>query len=542
MNRILVIQLKRFGDLVATSQTIASIRQQRPHAEVSMLCFEEFAAIAKLIPSLKQTYTISRNTLLTLRGGKLYNNGFALDEIQKRLAPVSEQKWDQVVNISNDKASAYITSWIASFNPNIEIQGISIAKNTMLIASNAWSLVYNEVITASGFNSPFNFRDIWAQMNNVNDIGPSPLLTNAKNEETVRSNFNSLRKNGARVIGIQAHCSVEDKGISASVISDVVMNLTEAGHRCVLLSAPFNDEREKVSQIIGSLDFKPIVIECDFTALSSVVKNLDLLITPDTVTKHFADAHNVSCVEVSLGSSPTFKQATTLSKSRLLVARSRNGSQIPADDIYNTALALLDNKNYLNVSHHATAYAPVQIGNITCYQAYAGEISFTREFERFACTARLLEIASGTKINNSQFAEVVFQTPRAIDNFNAWAAFTKNQSTEVMREVLHAIRSLLQMRENPRRSSEFIESLEKIFGFANEVTTANCALYLFRARIEALPAADFASNALSIEKLLFELKAELQNTLALVNDWEKNWSAAKFSIRKTRTTNVENSL
>src|SRR5690606_33904195 len=127
-------------------------------------------------------------------------------------------------------------------------------------------------------------------------------------------------------------CSVEDKGFSKKVVCDIATAVVQTGNHPLLLIAANDSEREYAQEILKELDFKPIVVESDFTALSSVVKNLDLLVTPDTVTKHFADAHGTRCLEVSLGSSPVFKQATVNPNSRLIVANDRT-AQVSSEDI-----------------------------------------------------------------------------------------------------------------------------------------------------------------------------------------------------------------
>lgn len=534
MNKVLVVHLKRFGDLVSAGQFIGTLRAEHPHAEVSLLCFEEFSSVAKLIPGLKKTFTINRSALMTLKGGKLYNNGFAVDEFQKRMEVVSEQKWDRVINLTNDRTSAFMCSWLQSKNPNTRITGVTVDTFGIARSSNSWSIVFNDVLTRTSTNAPFNFRDVWAQMVGSQDVGVSGLLTNPRNEETVARHFSTLRESGAKVVGIQATCSVIDKGFNQEVVCDIATLLSKAGHHPLLLIAANNTERELAQEILKKLDFKPIVVESDFTALSSVIKNLDLLVTPDTVTKHFADAHGTTCLEVSLGSSPIFKQATVNPDSRLLAANNRSGAQVDSSDIMAVIEAMLGGNEAI-VAGDTVLYQPIQVCGVTSYLAISGRASAHIEFNRHAMTALTLKNVNKNAECEGRFGTHALESHGSKDNFATWATVTKDDATNVMKDLLHAIRSLLQMRENPRRSGEFVASLERLFAHTDRLSPATLGVHFFRARIESLPPANFTENARAIEALLFELKADLQNALGLVNEWEKIWAASKFAHRRNRS-------
>tara|TARA_R110000868_G_scaffold55424_6_gene172336 strand:- start:9818 stop:11452 length:1635 start_codon:yes stop_codon:yes gene_type:complete len=535
MNRILIVHLKRFGDLISAGQTITAIKAKHPHAEVSLLCFEEFSSVARLIPGLKKTYTISRNTLLTLKNGKLYNTGFALEELRLRLMPLIESPWDKIVNLTNDLASAHLCSWIACHDLNVSLEGISIDQHGLAVSSNNWASVFNDVLPQAGLNSPFNFRDVWAKMMNVSDQGVAPLLTNPRNEETVSRNFQTLRRGNIKVIGIQATCSVEGKGLGAELVARLAEEISTDGHRPVLLIAPNELEREFASQILEQIEYQPIVVESDFTALSSVIRNLDLLITPDTVTKHFADAHGTACIEVSLGSSPVFKQATMNPKSVLLSSKDRSLNQVSADDILSaTTFSLSNGKTKLELGQHTTAYRPVKIADTTAYQVIGGSYNQDDEFNRHATSALILKMDQSEDSFVDDYALLAIKAATSAKSFTNWIEQTKEQSAMTMKDVLHAIRALLQMSENPRKSAEFIESLDRLFANTEYLLPANVAVHFFKSKVESLPPSSFQQNTKSIEEFLFKLKGDLQHTMNLLSQWHALWTESKFESRKQR--------
>src|SRR5690606_17886085 len=274
-------------------------------------------------------------------------------------------------------------------------------------------------------NSPFNFREVWAQMCDIQDEPKDALLTNKLNDENVTKNFATLRAKDGKINSILDYCSIPYKCFSYEVTTQIISGLKQEKHHPLLLIAPHEVERQRVQEIIAKLDFKPVIVECDFTALSSVVKHCDLIITPDTVTKHIADAHQVSCIEVSLGSSPTFKQATMNTNSRLLVVRDPKQGQIPASDIL-SAMATFHG-GAPELSNNSILYAPTKVAGFTIYHSVAGTPSLDQELDRHACTDLLLKITKGEDYDKKQtIAAKAYESTKHIQGFNAWAVKNKD--------------------------------------------------------------------------------------------------------------------
>ena len=531
MNRILVVHLKRFGDLVSASQTIAALKNTNPHAEISILCFKEFSGITKLIPGIKNVYTISRNTLLTLKNGKLYNNAFAINELESSLSPLLDQSWNKLINLTNNRTSAYICSWLAAHNKETKVVGTMIANDTAVRATNSWAVVFNDILPLTS-NAPFNFRDVWAKMLGICDNSNTPLLTNSKNEENVKRHFHTMKEDGGRVVGIQLVCSVPGKGIAQDSLVEIVNQLHANDDHPVLLIAPCDEEREFATRLLENVERKPVVVECDFIALSSVVKHLDLLITPDTVTKHFADAHAIPTIEVSLGSSPTFKQATKNTKSFLVVANDRQTQQIDARDIIELVNFSTGKRDGFTPKSDIALYRPKEVNGVTTYVASAGNFDFFNEFDRHAISALISAVLDTKGSADSSWADIAFSNKASLTGFNNWSNTVKDSATNLMKDVLHSIRSLLQMKENPRRANDFIVSLDVLLAHCDYLNSVTVPVHFFRSRLESLPRASFSDNARAIETLLFNLKSDIQNYLNLINEWEKAWTERKFAGRR----------
>src|SRR5690606_29192196 len=170
---------------------------------------------------LKSVFTVSRNTLMTLKNGKLYNNAFAINELEASLAPLLDYQWDSVINLTNNRASAYLCSWLKSRHQGTTVFGASIDSDNMVRTSDAWASVFNDILPMTS-NAPFNFRDVWAQMLGFQDRDAVALLTNNRNEENVKRHFETMRTDGSRVIGIQLVCSVPGKGIHEASLIKII--------------------------------------------------------------------------------------------------------------------------------------------------------------------------------------------------------------------------------------------------------------------------------------------------------------------------------
>ncbi len=530
MNNILIIHLKRFGDLVS------AIKSQHPHSNISLLCFEEFSSVTKLIPSLKNVYTINRNSLNTLTKGQLYNTGFAIEELRAKLVSVAKENWDRVINITNDRASAHLCSWLLAQNSKSKIKGIRVDDNNLVVASDFWSLTYNDVLTKTVNNSPLNFRDVWSRMTGVEELEPAKLLTNARNEETVSRNFDTIRKTKGSVVGIQVHCSVKDKGFTDEFVVELCDQYSAKNISPVLLIAPNKEERSRSRNIAEACLTKPIVIECDFIALSSVVKNLDLVVTPDTVTKHFADAQNTPCLEISLGSSPVFKQATMNPNSLLVVSNCRTLRSVNIPFVLEATAALLtNNRNARFTSPQANVYSPRRLNGQTVYVTKTSTSNDEVELERHSQTLLLNRIANINNTNSDDITSIAIESVNNPVTAKAWANKTSDAISNQTREVLHAIRSLLQVKENPKKVSSFVEALDRVLNVTDTLTTASLSSIIFRSKLESLPPANFNENARVIESLLFELKANLQTSQSLVQNWEMAFNSIRSDSKRSRS-------
>ena len=112
MKKVLIVNLKKFGDIFSSGHLINSLRQENPSCEVSILTFKESAKAAKSLKGIKDIYEIDRKRILSLKSAPLFSDVHALNELLKPLSEIRTHNWDRVINFSNDSVSTYIASFI----------------------------------------------------------------------------------------------------------------------------------------------------------------------------------------------------------------------------------------------------------------------------------------------------------------------------------------------------------------------------------------------------------------------------------------------
>src|SRR3989339_601417 len=320
---ILIINLKRFGDIYQATQLIDSIIAVDPLMNIEMLVYSEFEKVTKTIQNISKAHIIDREKIISLKNNPVYSDAFSVNELFVALEPLRKRKWDKVINYSGDNVSTYITSYLATEDNCL---GVSFNEKNIIKYSNRWSMVFNDLLTSYKY-TPINFSDTLHNMVGVKRAeGANHIITNEKHNIVAADNLNRIRQKESetlrrakgstgtetvKIVGLQLITSQADKNIPLNVMIELLgMLLDDPQKYPVLLIAPNETERRYVNRLNEYFDNKLVTIESDFVALPSVLSNIDLLVAPDTVVKHLADLLKTPVVEVSLGSGPFLKQGT----------------------------------------------------------------------------------------------------------------------------------------------------------------------------------------------------------------------------------------
>lgn len=531
MKKTLIINLRRLGDVYSTGHLISSLKSQG-EVEVSLLVYKETAKAAQNLAGVTEIFEIDRQELITIMNNKLFTDSYALDQLYSALQPIKSTKWDNVINFSNDPVGAYVCSYLEKSAQNIV--GVHFNEQRNVVTQNLWEIIFNDVLT-SVHQSPIHFVDCYHKMMNTAVVAnENKVKINENHFNTTKEQLAAIKTSVAsdgvspKTIGIQIATSSTTKNISETTTVEFIKLLNQMGEFIpLILIAPTNEERTLANQLNAHFDNELIVVEADLNALASVIANIDLLVTPDTVTKHVADLCNTSCIEISLGEAPFLKQGTYRDGSYVLTdSISRRSfkadpsfiTNIKASDIFASVLYHFSNAKNIKpiLSDDTTLYRATHNQNGTNYVPVAGTIEFNSEILRLMSKQLINSLTTGEE-SETLYTDILSLGSTAV---STWCQSEKMIVTEIMKDLLGTLRSLLQSVETKRNSREFVMNLGRLMNHCETTSVSQIATLIFKTKIESINAKSFEENAKEVEILLYELKTNLQKNLACIKTLE----------------------
>lgn len=526
MSQVLLVNLRRFGDIFGLGHVIAGLNASRPGVKVSLMVYKESLAAAKVLSGVHNIYTIDRKEIVTLKKNPIFSDGFALEKIFQDLKEVKATRWSDIINTSNDTVAAHLCGYLRGSTS--KVTGMSYNTSGVVIPSSDWDEVYNSLLPIIPA-SPIHMTDCLHQMTATPiEAETEKVSLNTKHNETAFKNINHIRNQKgpyAKVIGVQLFASTTDKELSYDASEALISALLGSDDYVPLvLHAPDAVERERVKNLNQRFTNRLVTVEADFNALSSVLLNLDLLVSVDTSVMHLADLNSTPVLELSLGPSPFLKQGPRTVDSLVLSPRlttrvfesaayknnpelARSNHSLGAGSIFGAIDYFFKVQETPILDPNITLYKVVQDELGVRYQAIAGSIDSRSEIQRLMSRAVLLSLF------DREVSESIIEELRTFDSstINAWCEREKFQITAITRDLLGTLRSLLKCLESKRAYTDFVTSLDRLLGHADTDAIGAVPTILFRSRIESInPNLSFNDKVKVIESFLYELKSDLQ--------------------------------
>ena len=554
MKNILIINFRRIGDVYTTGHLLNSLNSSKDKA-VSLLVFKESEKAAKNLKGVKTLHVLDRQEIVTLKSNKLFSDGFSLEQLFNQLQEIRNQKWDEIINYSNDIIGSYICSYLK--NSSEKVIGVHFNESRDIITNGDWELLFNDILPLVKY-SPLNFVDCYHKMLNItHNPNGEKIITNSNHNAVAFKNMNSIREsfangqNPIKIVGIQLKTSDVTKDLPEETITELISLLKETNHLIpVILIAPTDEERNYAQDIIGNFKNDIAVIEADLEAIASVLMNIDILITPDTAIKHIADLTETPVLEISLGYAPFLKQGTYSEGSLILsdIISDRNFSKnnqpensktnIKAMDIISSVLYFFGKTKSIRprLSNNVTLYSCTfdQLG--ARYAVVAGSIDAQTEIQRLM-TRQLVNCLYDNNDSNELFSSIIdFGTASVA----TWSKNEKLNLTIVMKDLLGTLRSLIQIQENRKNSKDFIVNLGKLISHADQETLLQIPIMMFKTKVEHIKSKSSEENAKEIEGLLYHLKSDVQRALQGINHLEDRSAVQRKDDFINRTAEMGN--
>lgn len=539
--KVLIINFKRIGDLISSLMSQADYENK----EIHVLCYREITAIEKSIRKDVHFHYINRHQIEFLLKSPLFNDAFAIQEMNNSIQELQQIEWDEIINYSNDNLGARLVNIFKG--QQTKLSGIYYENNRLKHAG-SWEIVYNNVLSESKIN-PINLKDVFSRMVGTDSRGEeaSFLRRSKKHLEMVEKNFEILREKysqfgvPAQLIGIAPFASTLTKSISVDETVKLIKTIKDKqSHQVpVLIHAPIETEKFKVNEIAQHFNGQLVTIEADLLALNAVLSNIDFLIAPDTATIHYANELNTTSVMVANGEAPLFLQGTSNAGDLVVTNINLNelnhsGSQVESDEIY-SALQILSSpaKNVELDRFKSRLYLVNQDEFGTFYMQLTGQKDFTLgELKR--------------DIARNYFSRSFYDRPLSINvspniiEVKASDAYLEAEKLNVFRITKNVLTCLrLAKATSTEGQKQFIETLNEIIeNVESDRSLTSLPVMMFYQEISQAEFPNKEEHLKFFEKKLFKLKNDLQILFSLYKDYHsfvisQKARASQKSIRST---------
>ncbi|HZR84478.1 MAG TPA: glycosyltransferase family 9 protein [Candidatus Binatia bacterium] len=298
VERILVLNLTRFGDLLQTSPTIAALAELHPGARITVAAERNFAAVCEGIPGIDRLYRVDLDRLgtLVLEGGErlLDAHRFVRDVVDELRA----MRFDVALNFSSSRMSAVLMGLLGI----PDVRGWTMTSDGFRAIRHPWARLF----AANCLNrrlAPFNLVDSYRSMADA-PTGPDRLLYAVP--DAARTFASELLASGGarageRLVALQLGASRDTRRWPTASFAALARVLQEAGLQVVLVGG--SSERALALEVARDLARPPIDAcgRTDIPGLGAVLERVDLLVTGDTGPMHMAAAVGTPVVALFFG-------------------------------------------------------------------------------------------------------------------------------------------------------------------------------------------------------------------------------------------------
>ncbi|MCC6764886.1 MAG: glycosyltransferase family 9 protein [Deltaproteobacteria bacterium] len=159
VERILIVNLTRFGDLLQTSPAIAALRRRHPAAAITLMAEKSFADVCDDIPGIDRVYRVELDRLgnLMLEGGEHLLAAYRY--VEQVIGELRAERFDLALNYSSSRMSAVFMGLLRI----PDVRGWSMTPDGLRVIRHPWARLF-ATMCLNRRVAPFNLVDYYCAM------------------------------------------------------------------------------------------------------------------------------------------------------------------------------------------------------------------------------------------------------------------------------------------------------------------------------------------------------------------------------------------
>ena len=298
MNRILLINFGRMGDILQSSPTITLLKEMYPGAKIGMLGSDGFAEVMHGIPDLDYIHPLP--IIEYMRSFKQMRLIEVFRKYDSLLSELRGLSYDTVYNLTHNRLGAVLSGLISE-----NVIGLQADDSGFISVSNPWMSQFYNTNVNRGLNQ-FNLVDLYRLAAGYRPELRTDLNSRLRFRITSRDDkwaHETLKlepvAESVKIIALQSGAMTDSKRWIAEYFNTAAKSLS-AKYRIVFLGT--DKERQLVQQ--ASLGIAGVIDLCGKTSigkLAAVLHKCSLLISNDTGTQHLAAAVGSQVLSLTIG-------------------------------------------------------------------------------------------------------------------------------------------------------------------------------------------------------------------------------------------------
>jgi ADP-heptose:LPS heptosyltransferase len=301
--RILIVNLTRFGDLLQTSPTIVALRERHPGVAITLLAERNFADVCDGIPGIDRVYRVDLDRLgnLVLSGGDALIEGYRY--VEDVIHELRAARFDLALNFSSSRMTAVFMGLLGI----PDVRGWSMTTDGLRVIRHPWARLF-ATMCLNRRVAAFNLVDYYRAMAGGGGATRRLLYDISPAAGTFADALLAAAgvQSGDRLVALQLGASRAIRQWPAAAFAALGRHLAAAGHRVVLTGG--GADRALAATVAADLGAHAIDAsgKTGVAELGALLARTHLLVSGDTGPMHMAAAVGTPIVGLFFGPASPF--------------------------------------------------------------------------------------------------------------------------------------------------------------------------------------------------------------------------------------------